>query len=398
MPTSRTLFIRLSVMMFMNYFTWGAFWVTMNTYFIQTLGFSGKQAGWMMGTQAIAALISPMLVGVIADRYFAAQKVLMACHAIAGTSMLLITTFDQFLPIYVCMVVFFMATVPCVGLTTTITFRHVSNPGRDFPRIRLWGTFSWVVSGVFLSAMHLEAHRAQFWMAGGMSFLLCLFALTLPDTPPESEPIRLRFADIFGIDALRLFKDKQFAIIMLIMTLLCIPRVFYHGFANVNFNDVGWANAAGKMSGGQLLELFFLLIFPWFYKRFGVKQTILFAIIGWSVRYIALAFGDPGANQWLWWFGILIHGFCFVFYFLSLQIYVDRKAGPANRNAAQGLVTLITMGLGSLVGSFIAGGVVDRFTIDGVFNWQSIWLFPAAFAGGLAVFTLIFWNPIRVRE
>jgi nucleoside transporter len=383
--------LKLSVMMFLEYFIWGAWYVTMGTW-LGSLGFSGEQIGLTYGTTALAAMISPFFVGMFADRFFATQRLLAVLHLAGGVALFYASTQSAFWPLYIAVLVHTLFYMPTLALTNSLSFRQMADPGREFPTVRVLGTIGWIVAGLFVGTLGVEATGRPMQLAGAGSIVLAAFCLVLPHTPPQGTG-RARVRDVLGLDALKLMKDRSFAVFVIGSFLVCIPLQFYYAFANPFLNAIGVTNAAGKMTMGQMSELGFMLLMPWFFRRLGVKQMLLVGMAAWVGRYFLFAYGDNGTFVWMLYLGILLHGICYDFFFVTGQIYVDQKAPPHMRAEAQGFITFVTYGVGMLIGSWLSGRVVDAYALpNGAgHDWQSIWLVPAAMAGVvLALFALFF--------
>lgn len=380
---------RLSTLMFLQYFVWGAWSVTMGTWLGQTLRFSGEQIGLAAGTTALAAMISPLFVGMIADRFFATEIILAVLHVVGGATLFFAATQTTFAVFYVVLLVYALCYMPTLALSNSLSFRQMADPGRDFPQVRVLGTVGWIVAGLAIGTLGLEATAGPMRIAAGASIVLGVFCLALPHTPPQASG-RVTMRDALGLDALKLLGDRSFAVFLLGSFLVCIPLQFYYAFANPFLNEIGVTNAAGKMTLGQMSEIGFMLVMPWFFRRLGVKAMLLAGMTAWAVRYALFAAGDTGARVWMLYGGILLHGICYDFFFVTGQIYVDRKAPADLRAAAQGLIAFVTLGVGMFIGSWLSGRVVDAFSqpvAGGVAHaWDRIWLMPAI--GALAVLVL----------
>jgi nucleoside transporter len=393
---------KLSVMMFLQYFVWGAWYVTIGTWLGETLRFSGEQIGLAVGTTALAAMISPFFVGMVADRFLATERILAALHVAGGGVLFIAASQTGFGSFYAAILVYTLCYMPTLALSNSLSFRQMSDPGREFPPIRVLGTIGWIAAGLAIGTLGLEATSVPLRIAGGASILLGLFCLALPHTPPlpQAASKRATWGGILGLDALKLLGERSFAVFVLGSFLVCIPLQFYYAFANLFLNELNVSNAAGKMTLGQMSEIFFMLVMPWFFLRLGVKWMMLVGMAAWTARYALFAYGDNADLVWMLYGGILLHGICYDFFFVTGQIYVDRKAPPDLRAAAQGLIAFVTLGIGMFIGSWVSGRVVDAYRIGGGgHDWRSIWLVPAAGAAiVLVLFALFFRSAETDRE
>ena len=393
--TSTTRF-KLSVMMFLQYFVYGSWYVTMGTWFGQTLKFSGEQVGLAYSTTALAAMISPFFVGMVADRFFATERLLAVLHLAGAAALLFVAAQTTFGPLYVVLLAYTLCYMPTLALTNSLAFHQMKDPGREFPPIRVLGTIGWIVAGLAIGSMGIEATATPMRIAAASSALLGLFSLALPHTPPQKLGHRPTLRDVLGLDALQLMKERSFALFVIGSFLICIPLQFYYAFTNPFLNDIGVTNAAGKMTLGQMSELGFMLAMPWFFRRLGVKWMLLVGMAAWTLRYVLFAFGDNQALVWMLYAGILLHGVCYDFFFVTGQIYVDTKAPADMRAAAQGFIAFVTLGAGQFIGSWLSGVVVDRYSTQGTSGvehaWHSIWLVPAAGAGIVLVLFALFFR------
>lgn len=385
--------LRLSSLMLLEYFIWGAWYVTMGTYLLTSLKAEAVQVGVAYANLSIAAIISPFFVGLVADRFFAAQKVLAVLHLLGAATLYYISTVDNFNDFWWLILLYTLLYMPTMSLANSISFRQMADAGKEFPSVRVFGTVGWIAAGLLVGYMGIESSALTFQIAAGASALLGVFSFFLPDTPPGKGSTKL--SAILGLDALVLFKDRSYSIFFLTAIAICIPLAFYYSFANPFLNDVGVPNAAGKMTLGQASEFLFMLLMPLLFRQLGVKKMLLLGMCCWVARYVLFASGDSDASMWMLYGGIILHGICYDFFFVTGQIYTDNKAGLAAKNAAQGMITFATYGVGMLIGSYVSGMVASRFSteVNGVieYQWQYIWLVPAGIAAVcFIVFALLF--------
>jgi len=377
---------KLSVMMFLEFFIWGAWFVTMGTYLSKELSSEGFQIAAAYSTQSLGAIIAPFIIGLIADRYFAAQKILGILHILGAVLMYMAAQSGSFSGFYPYVLLYMIVYMPTLALVNSVSFRQMSDPAKQFSSVRVWGTIGWIVAGLIIGyAMTWEAKgllKNTFYMAAGASALLGLFSFMLPNTPPAGKSdVKPTAREMLGLDALSLLKDKNYLNFFIASILICIPLAFYYQNANLFLNETGMKNAAGNMSFGQVSEALFILLLPLFFKRFGFKYTLLVGMLAWAIRYVLFAYGDPGPGIWMLFLGILLHGICYDFFFVAGQIYTEYKAGEKNKSAAQGLITLATYGLGMLIGFWLSGNVFNYFAVEeGGHNWTMIWIVPATIA------------------
>ncbi len=385
--TSAGVRTKLSAMMFVQYFVWGCWFVTAGTWMAQGLSFNGEQIGLAYGTLNLGAIVSPFTVGMIADRFFASEKLLVALH-VAGAALLWIASGQtEFGPLYALLLGYALCFVPTLSLTNAVAFHHLADASREFPRVRVLGTIGWIVAGLLVGSLAIEASAVPLRLAAGGSLAMAAFALFLPHTPPAAKGERVTVRAVLGLDALALLKDPAFAVFAIGSFLVCIPLQFYYAFTNVYLNEIGVAAAASKMTLGQMSEIGFMLLMPFFAVRLGVKKMLLVGMLAWAIRYVCFAFGDAGPLMPLLYTGIILHGICYDFFFVTGQIWVDERADVKIRAAAQGFLTVLTTGAGQFVGSWLSGRVVSaNVTASGGHDWTTIWLIPAA--GAAAVFLL----------
>ncbi|MDB2701659.1 nucleoside permease [Flavobacteriaceae bacterium] len=403
--------VQLSVMMFLQFFIWGGWFVTLGTFLGNNLGANGAEIGMAFSTQSWGAIIAPVFIGLIADRFFNAERILGVLHLIGAILMYLMAQAGDFGGFYPYVFGYMLVYMPTLALVNSVSFYQMKDPAKEFSIIRVFGTLGWIVAGLFISywfrwdAQEAIANGAlanTFIMVAIASALLGLFSFSLPKTPPSNTGgENLSLGDLLGFDALKLLKDRNFLMFFITSILICIPLAFYYQQANPFLVELGMKNPTGKMTLGQISEVLFMLLLPFFFKKFGFKKTILVGMLAWSIRYILFAYGNAGEYTFMLIIGIALHGICYDFFFVSGQIYTDFKAGEKVKSAAQGLITLATYGVGMLIGFWVAGKISDTYLLEnGQHNWEVIWLLPAAFAMGvLILFMLIFRDEkIELKE
>ncbi len=396
--------VRLGTMMFLEFFVWGAWFVTMGSYLTATLHFSDTQSAVAYSTQSWGAIIAPFIIGLIADKYVNAERLLGVIH-LAGAALMYVlwnaSEFDAFYPYLLLYMILYM---PTLALVNAIAFRQMDDPAGSFSNIRVWGTVGWIVAGLAISyafgwdstdGMAAGLLKNTFLMGSVASLVLGVYSFTLPRTPPRGRGTSTSLRDILGLDALALLRDRNFLVFFVASILICIPLAFYYQHANQFLTEIRVENATGKQTLGQMSEVLFMLLVPLFLKRWGMKATLLIGMLAWAVRYVAFAYGNPGNLVFLLLVGIALHGVCYDFFFVSGQVFTDSKAGERYKSAAQGLITLATYGVGMLIGFWAAGQLTNAFAVAGGHDWQSIWLYPAVFAAVVAaLFAWLFRNEV----
>lgn len=398
-PTIR---FQLSFMMFLEFFIWGGWFVTLGTFLSTNLHATGAESARVFSTQSWGAIIAPFIIGLIADRYINAERILGILHLAGAALMYKLYTADDIASFYPFVLIYMILYMPTIALVNSVSFNQMKDPEKDFSSIRVFGTIGWIVAGVLISNLFLwdsEANRTQgllkntFLLSGAASLLLGLFSFTLPKTPPKkTSGGKVSLREILGLDALRLFKDSNYLLFFIASILICIPLAFYYQITHEFLSNLKVSSVTSKMAIGQASEAIFLLLLPLFFKRFGFKKTILVGMLAWAVRYALFAFGDAGDLVFMLLLGIALHGVCYDFFFVSGYIYTNSKAGEQYKSAAQGLITLATYGVGMLIGFEVAGFVKDHYQLtEGVFDYKAIWLIPAGIAAVIFVlFALLF--------
>jgi len=390
--------LQLYAMMFLNFFVWGIWFVTMGTYLTKGgIGASGEQTGLAYGTQCLGAIIAPFIIGMIADRFFAAQKILGVLHLLGAILLYTLSTQNEFGSFYTSLLIYMILYMPTLALVNSIALKQVTDAEKEFSGIRMWGTIGWIVSGLIIGWMAWEANPGSLGITYRIAAIVAagfgVFSFFLPNTPPPKAGQQVSVAEVLGLDALKILRDRNYLIFFIASILSCIPLAFYYGQANQFLNEVGMQQAAAKMTMGQIAETIFLFLMPWFFVRFGTKQMILIGMLAWILRYALFSYGDAGSNIWMLYAGIILHGICYDFFFVTGQIYTDQVAGPRVRSSAQGLITLATYGVGMYIGFYLAGSYVDKYKVgESGHDWPTIWLFPCLFAAGVALMFLAFFR------
>ena len=395
--------VQLSIMMFLNFFVWGIWFVTMGTYLTKgSIAANGAQTGLAYGTQCLGAIIAPFIVGMIADRFFAAQKILGILHLAGAGLLYYISSQSNFGSFYTLLLIYMVIYMPTLALVNAIALKQTTDAEKQFAGLRVWGTIGWIVAGLIIGWMAWEENPGSlgvtYKVASVISAAFGLFSFFLPNTPPPKAGQNVSVSEVLGLDALKILKDKNYLIFFIASILICIPLAFYYGSANQFLNESGMQGAAAKMTFGQMSETLFMFLMPLFFARFGVKQMLLIGMIAWVLRYFLFAYGDTGSGIWMLYTGIILHGVCYDFFFVTGQIYTDKKAGERVRSSAQGLITLATYGIGMYIGFYLAGVYVDKYKISDVqHNWHDIWIFPCLFAAGVSLMFLVFFKNDKTK-
>ena len=380
--------LQLSIMMFVQFFIWGTWYATMGTYLFK-IGFSGLQVGAAFSTVNWGAILSPFFIGMIADRFFSAEKVMGVIHLMGAVLLYYVSTLSTPGEFFWVLLVYCALYMPTLALANAISFHQMESPEKEFPVIRVLGTIGWIVAGFVIGFMQIEDSHVQFQIGAVASLILGLYSFSLPNTPPKSKGTKPTISDILGLETLKLMKDRSFAIFIISSLLISIPLAFYYSFTNPFLNEVGIEKAAVKMTLGQWSEIIFMLLMPFFFVRLGVKKMMIIGMLAWLIRYLLFAFGNPEELVFMYYIGIILHGICYDFFFVTGQIYVDNAAPKEVQASAQGFIALITYGVGMLIGSWTSGWFVDFYTAsDGSHIWESIWLIPAFMA---ALICIAFW-------
>lgn len=403
----KSTWLQLATMMFLEFFIWGAWFVTLGIYLGNNLNASGSESAAVFSTQSWGAIIAPFIIGLIADRFFNAEKILAVLHLVGAVLMYQMYNATDIAVFYPYVLAYMILFMPTLALVNSISFNQMKDPEKEFSSIRVLGTIGWIVAGLLISfAFYWDSPESvkaglmknTFLMASIASLVMGIFSFTLPKTPPKiAKGTKVKVSEILGLDALKLLKNKNFTIFFIASILICIPLAFYYQYASQYLSNIKVSNPAGKMTIGQASEVIFMLLLPVFFKKFGFKRTILVGMLAWAIRYALFAYGNAGDLAFMIIIGIALHGVCYDFFFVSGQIYTNAKAGEQYKSAAQGLITLATYGVGMLIGFWIAGLIADAYTLGpDVFDWKMIWIIPSLIA--LVVFFLFSFTFNQKKE
>ena len=389
---------QLSFMMFLEFFIWGGWFVSLGTFLGQTLQATDPQISMAFSTQSWGAIIAPFIIGLIADKYFNAERILGVLHLIGAVLMYLMSQTDAFGQFYPYVLVYMILYMPTLALVNSVSFRQMNDPAKEFANIRVWGTIGWIAAGLAISyvfswdsqsGIEQGLLRNTFLMTAIASAILGMFSFFLPKTPPKKAKGEVNMSKKLGLSAISLLKNKNFLVFFISSILICIPLAFYYQNANPFLAEIGVNNPTGLMTLGQASEAIFMLLLPVFLIRYGIKKTLLFGMLAWAFRYLLFAYGNANEQLFMLIIGIALHGICYDFFFVSGQIYTDSKADEDDQSAAQGLITLATYGVGQLIGFWIAGIIAKNYVTEGGHDWQSIWVYPAGFAVLVFIFFLL---------
>ena len=379
-------------MMFLQFFVWGTWYATMGAY-LDKIGFSGVSNGAAYSTISWGAIISPLFVGMIADRFFSAEKVMALLHIVGAGILWSLASITDPTIFFWTLLGYSLLYMPTLALSNAICFFQMTDPSKEFPFIRVLGTIGWIVAGWTIALTQIEDTNLIFKLGAISSVILGIYSLSLPKTPPKAKGKSVTISDVLGLDAMSLLKNRNFAIFAICSLLISIPLSFYYAFASPFLTDAGMEQVAGKMTFGQWSEILFLLLIPFFFKRLGVKKMLLIGMLAWMLRYLLFSWGISGDMMMMLYMGIILHGICYDFFFVTGQIYVDNAAPKEIQASAQGFITLITYGFGMLIGSLSSGYFVDMYTTsDGGRLWDVIWLIPAGMAVVAALLFFIFFK------
>ena len=381
--------------------------------YLGTLKVEASLRGTAYAATGVAAMISPFIVGMIADRFFATQKVFGTLHLLGGIFLYLVGQANDWKEFYPFLLLHLICYMPTLALSNSLCFQNMEDPQRQFPPIRTLGTIGWIASGILVGSSFFFENEFQaiwpaflggelpppewtsismtsqpFMIGAGVSIFLGLYSFFLPHTPPKLKGKKVTPAEVLGLKALALMKDKSFAIFIICSFLLCIPLSFYYQSANGFLKEMGVANSEGVLTLGQLSEIFFLLLVPWFFRKLGIKKMLLIGMAFWSLRYVLFAQASPEAHILLY-LGVLFHGICYDFFFVTGQLYVDKVAPDEVRSSAQGFIAFVTLGAGMFAGGILNGWWNSQQMRGISINWENVWHFPAVLAAVVLVIFLV---------
>ncbi len=399
---------RLGLMMFLQFFVWGA-WYTTIAVFMTEKGM-GALTHWPYTVNPLAAIIAPFALGLVADRYFATEKVLSLLHLLGGIILLITPSLaDNPGAFITALLIYNLCFMPTLGLSNSLSFSHITDAEKNFPRNRVFGTLGWIVAGLFISFVLgrvlgtvAEATAWPLYTAGIVSVVLGLFCHTLPHTPPAAAGQAMSVRTILGLDAFRELGSRPFYLFLASSFLICIPLAAYYNFTQLFLSATGFTNIAGTQTIGQMSEVGFMLLMPFFFARLGVKWMLVVGMGAWVLRYALFALGAPDSVAWMVIAGIGLHGICYDFFFVTGQIYVNKKASEKIRGQAQGMLVLVTYGIGMLIGAQLAGAAFNRYLAGAdaltLAQWQSFWWLPAGFAAVVMVFFAVSFKDTQVAQ
>lgn len=376
--------LQLSAMMFLTFFIWSVWYVAMGPYLREVLHFTPQQIGWAYNSTGLAAILSPFFVGMVADRFFATEKILATLHLVGAALMFGVSCSKSFAVFYPLLIGYTLCFMPTLALANTLALKQMTDPGKQFSRVAVLGTIGWIAAGQLLGLFGAKATSTpiSFQLGAAVSLLMGIYALTLPHTPPQAKGQPATMRDVLGLDALRLLRDRSFAVFALAAFLFCIPLTLYFGFAASFLEDSGVANVVRTMTFGQVSEILAMLVMPFFLVWLGIKWVFVVGMAAWALRYFLFSIGYGGSTLWPHYTGVAIHGVCYVFFFVLAYVYVDKKAPAAIRTKAQGFIALVTLGLGFFVGSMVSGVVVQQYSFPNVEPTRSRVVQPSQFAAG----------------
>ncbi|MER0441354.1 MULTISPECIES: nucleoside permease [Emticicia] len=393
--------IKLMVMMFLMFSTWGAWYGQMGKYLFTTLHATGDQIGSAYATFSIASIVAPFFMGMVADRFFSAQKVMGVLNLLGAVILYFLIQNQDPDTFFWYILAYTLTFAPNLALSSSIAMNQMENPEKEFPSIRVMGTIAWIVITNIIGFYGVGDKVTIFQIAMFTSVAWAIFAFTLPNTPPKATKAT-SFGQILGTDAFVLFKDRSFLVFFICSILVCIPLSFYYAHANLSLTESNMTNVENKMSLGQVSEVLFMLLIPFALSKFGIKKMLIVGLVAWIIRFVCFGYGDGISSEWMLYLAIILHGVCYDFFFVTGQIYTDNKAGEKIKNSAQGLITLATYGIGMGIGSILSGKVLDKYTTKvgevSTHDWTAVWMVPAAISAVvLLIFIVVFKDNTRAK-
>lgn len=392
--------IQLMLMMFLMFFTWGSWYGQMGKYLFTTLNATGDQIGNAYTTFSIASIVAPFFVGMIADRYFSAEKVMGFLNILGAIILYFLIQNKNADTFFWYILAYTLTFAPNLALSSSIAMNQMKDPAKEFPAIRVFGTIAWIAVVNVIGFFEFGDKVEIFQIAMFTSIAWAIFSFTLPNTLPKAKgPSTI--SQILGTDAFVLFKDKSFLIFFISSVLVCIPLAFYYAHANLSLTESNMTNVENKMSLGQVSEVAFMLLIPFALLRFGIKNMLIVGLIAWIIRFLCFGFGDGITSEWILYLGILLHGVCYDFFFVTGQIYTDSKAGEKIKSSAQGLITFATYGIGMGIGSKLSGLVLDHYTTKNgevsIHDWTAVWMVPAVIAFVVLILFVLFFKDNKLK-
>jgi nucleoside transporter len=383
--------IRLMTMMFFQFFIWGSWYATGGNY-MKSHGMSDIiYLAYMVSP--IGSIVSPFFLGMIADRFFAVQRVMGVMHILSGIFVFVAPLLAETSPVLflVCLLFHMLCYMPTVGLATATAFHLLTDKEHDFPLVRVFGTLGWISAGIIVSyLLQGDTTALPMYVAGIGGVLMGFYSFTLPNVPPKGAGKKISFRDIIGLDALKSLNSKPFIVFVIGLLLISIPFASYFAYVPIFLKAANISNPGFKMTFGQMSEVLFLLMMPWFFRKLGIKWVLIMGLMAWTLRYALFAFGATDAVTAMLIAGILLHGACYDFVYVAGQVYIDQKASPSIRAQAQGFFVLVSYGIGQGLGTLASGWIYNSIMTDGgntLEQWQNFWTIPLIFA---LVVTLLF--------
>jgi nucleoside transporter len=394
-------YVQLSILLLLQFMIWGSWYVTTGTYLLQTLHFSGREVGLVYGAMSVAAFISPIFIGFITDKYFSASKVLAFLHIGGSMCLVAMYSFTDFKVFYPLTLLYAVLYLPTFALSSSYVLQQLEDPSKQFPGVRVWGSIGWIIAGNIVGLLSWEKTANPLLLSAGLSLILGVYALFLPKVPSIEGKSAHSIKEFFSVEIIQLFKQRDFLVFMMSLTLLyAIPIAYYYSFVNNFLTTIQVKNAAGWMSIGQLTEILVMLLLPFFLRHFSFKWVVFTGLFLWGARYGIFAYAAENPTMQLVWLpAILVHGFAYVFTGLAGQLYIDQKAPRHLRNTAQSIITFAMQGMGTLFGTYFAGWMVERnITASGEYNWTNIWILPTVAGIALSLFFLLLFKQKEKQE